>query len=75
MKPDLITPRQFKAARALLGYSREGFCHKARFPITTLRLFEAGNPVSTAKVATAVKAFENDGIRFVRDGVILANPA
>lgn len=66
---DTITPGQLRAARALLGWSREKASAECGVGWATLSRFERGEriPLSTTLEAV-VEAFSAAGILFFRDG-------
>lgn len=68
-----ITPEQCRAARALLGWSRADLAQRAHIAARTIQDFERG--ATTPQVATLTvlrMAFEAEGLRFERGGVVRA---
>jgi len=73
-KREMLTPQQSKAARAMLGWSREELADKAGVSAGTVVGFEllgADSKVSTVHKLT--RAFEAAGIEFIEDGVASLN--
>ena len=67
-----MTPRQCKAARALLDWRQIDLSRQARVAVSTIRTFEAGQ--STPKDVTLDllrRAFKRAGIEFMAGGVRL----
>jgi ribosome-binding protein aMBF1 (putative translation factor) len=75
----MITSRQVRAARALLGWTQEMLADKALVALTALKRLESENdlPVRDETRQQVVKALEAAGIEFVdsgrRRGVLLAD--
>jgi hypothetical protein len=69
----MISNRQLKAARILLGWSRAGTLIKAGVSMHMLGSLEReGPPGASAKaLSRLVASFEAEGIRFVDDGILL----
>lgn len=63
----MITSRQVRAARALLGWTQEMLADKALVALTTLKRVESesGLPVREDTVHQVVKALEGAGIVFL----------
>jgi ribosome-binding protein aMBF1 (putative translation factor) len=62
----MISPRQIKAARSLLGWSQQTLADRAILSVNAVKRMEVGrsNPKSTT--LSAVKsALENGGIEFI----------
>jgi predicted transcriptional regulator len=62
----MLTPRQLRAARALVGWSREMLAEKSGVPAITTRQFENGQ--TDPKLSTVGKlrrALEKAGVIFV----------
>lgn len=74
----MVTSRQVRAARALLGWTQEMLADKALVALTALKRLESENdmPVRDDTRHQVVKALEVAGIEFVdsdrRHGVLLA---
>ena len=63
---DVLTPRQLRAARALLGWSRAALADQSGIPVRTIENFEAEK--STPLLTTAGKlrlALERNGVIFL----------
>jgi transcriptional regulator with XRE-family HTH domain len=66
-----MSPKQCRAARAWLKWSRLRLADKAGVSFSTVRDFEAGRRVPTADNLKAIRrALEDAGIRFYRRGGI-----
>jgi transcriptional regulator with XRE-family HTH domain len=62
----MVTPQQLRAARALVGWSREKLAEKSGVPEITTRLFERGD--TDPRISTAHKwrtALEAAGVIFI----------
>jgi DNA-binding XRE family transcriptional regulator len=74
----MVTSRQVRAARALLGWTQEMLADKALVALTALKRLESENdlPVRDETRHQVIKALEAAGIEFVdsdrRHGVLLA---
>ncbi|MCA9689970.1 MAG: XRE family transcriptional regulator [Myxococcales bacterium] len=66
-----MTPRQCKAARALLGWSQTVLAENARASLVTVARFEAGAEVRERTRYDLQRALEDVGIEFLDDGVRL----
>lgn len=73
--PDLLTPRQTKAARALLGWGREDLARAAGLAPRTLVDFEIGarepNKATRRALARAIEdagvaLLDSEGVAFMR---------
>jgi len=65
----MITPNQCRAARELVGWSREDLQKKTKLARETIGNFERGSGNLTMKTLDILKTtFENAGIEFVDDG-------
>jgi DNA-binding XRE family transcriptional regulator len=65
-KPLVLTPKQLRAARALLGWSREQLASESGVPLPTLNKIEVGK--TDPKLTTAGKlrrTLEDAGVIFV----------
>lgn len=63
---DAISMAQCRAARALLGWSRDDLANASGVPSRTLADFELGNTRPHAStVARVVKAFQEAGVTFI----------
>jgi transcriptional regulator with XRE-family HTH domain len=69
----MISPEKCKAARALLGWSQDNLAQAAHLGLSTIKLYEAGNHLSTreSSITLIITAFERAGISFLDNGVIL----
>jgi DNA-binding XRE family transcriptional regulator len=64
-----VTPGQLRAARALLGWSRERAAHECGVGWATLgRLERDERTPRSATVDSIVRTLEAHGVRFLRDG-------
>jgi transcriptional regulator with XRE-family HTH domain len=66
---DVLTPAQLRAARALLGWSREDLAEKSGVGANTTKDFEIND--SNPKLRTVQKwmrALETAGVQFIDDG-------
>lgn len=76
----MITPRQIRAARALLGWSQQQLADKAIVSLNALARLEKGNVDSRMSTIIAIqKALTKAGIEFLAvdqkgEGVRLRNP-
>lgn len=76
----MITPRQIRAARALLGWSQQQLADKAIVSLNALARLETGNVDSRVSTVSAVqKALAKAGIEFLDadqkgEGVRLKTP-
>jgi predicted transcriptional regulator len=65
----MITPRQIKAARALLGWSQQELADKAIISLNALTRLERGQVDSRLSTLTAVqKALLKAGVEFIPTG-------
>ena len=77
----MVTPRQIKAARALLGWSQQELADKAIISLNALTRLESGKVDSRLSTLTAVhKALLRAGVEFISagdkgEGVRLVDPA
>ncbi len=64
----MITARQSRAARALLGWTQETLADKARVSLTALKRLESENGLGVfeSTVDEVRRAFERSGIVFLR---------
>jgi DNA-binding XRE family transcriptional regulator len=70
----LLTPRQVRAARALLAWKQGDLARAASVATSTIADFERGQRTPVANNATAIKqAFESQGIRFLPGGVVISS--
>ncbi len=74
----MLTPRQLRAARAMLGWSARELAERAGIHITTVQRAERANGPISGNVAThekIVRTLEASGIEFLneyeRPGVVL----
>ena len=69
--PDLLTPEQIKAARALLAWSQQELAAEARVATSTVADFERGVRTPVANNAQAIReALEAKGLQFIAGGVV-----
>lgn len=69
-----MTPRQCRAARALLGWKQSILAHRAGVGLSTVAQFEAGNWRTYPRNIEAMeKALNHAGIRFVKTYGVLAS--
>ncbi len=62
----MITPAQTRAARGLLGWSRDELCAVSSVPMRTLSRFEQEEHVPQAITRTALRvALEAAGVEFI----------
>ncbi|MEW6122407.1 multiprotein-bridging factor 1 family protein [Sphingomonas daechungensis] len=63
----MITARQFRAARALLGWTQETLADKARVSLTALKRLESPNGLEVYETTRdeVRRAFEHAGIVFL----------
>ena len=77
----MVSSRQIRAARALLGWTQQTLADRALVAINTIRAIEANRPYPKPETTTAVRrALEKAGIVFLAngtmgEGVRLARPA
>lgn len=66
----MITARQWRAARALLGWTQETLADKARVSLTALKRLESENGLAVHESTRdqVRRAFETNGIDFVNSG-------
>lgn len=65
----MITPRQIRAARALLGWTQERLADAALVALTALKRLEAGDASVRASTREAVRrALESAGIEWIAMG-------
>jgi len=70
-KPPLITPKQCRAARGMLEWSRAELAVKSEVSERSLASFEGGNPkMMRANQRSIVEAFEAAGVVFYAGGVM-----
>jgi transcriptional regulator with XRE-family HTH domain len=64
------SPRQIKAARALLGWTMEDLAEASGVARSTVADYErSGRTVKTSTATTMVEAMESVGVVFLSDGV------
>lgn len=67
MKED-IHPAQLRAARALVGWSREGLASAASTTERTIARIEAGDTMPRTATVTAIRtALETAGVEFIKE--------
>jgi transcriptional regulator with XRE-family HTH domain len=77
----MVSPRQIRAARALLGWTQQKLADRAPVAINTIRAIEADAPYpKSSTLQTVQKALEKAGVVFLPndtmgEGVRLAKPA
>jgi len=67
----LVTGRQLKAARALVGWEQKELAKKSRVAISTVRRMESFDGEVGARTSTlwlVQKALERAGVEFLNDG-------
>ena len=69
----MITPRQIKAARALLGWKQKQLADKCMLSLPVIAQAEVGNPVSSRTINSIRWSLENHGIKFIDRGVQLSD--
>ncbi|KAB2751902.1 MULTISPECIES: helix-turn-helix domain-containing protein [Hyphomicrobiales] len=75
----MITARQTRAARALLGWSQEMLADKAKVSLTALKRMESANDLRVYESTSdqVRRALESEGIAFINsgrnEGVMLVN--
>ena len=72
--PDLadLTPKQCKAARALLAWSQQDLAKKAGVAASTVADFERGHRTPVPNNAEAIRtALEGAGVRFLPGGALI----
>ncbi|RUQ70865.1 multiprotein-bridging factor 1 family protein [Azospirillum doebereinerae] len=61
----MITPRQTRAARAMLGWSRQDLADRALVSLSTVRrIEEAGSDVRVSSLKSVRKTLEAAGVEF-----------
>lgn len=70
--PEILTPKQVRAARALLAWSQRDLARAADVATSTVADFERGQRTPVANSAQAIRnALENAGIRFLPTGAVI----
>jgi DNA-binding XRE family transcriptional regulator len=65
-KDDVLTPKQLRAARALLGWSRADLAAKSGVPVRTIENFEAEKSVPLLTTAGKLRlTLERAGVIFI----------
>lgn len=65
-----LTPKQSRAARALLGWTQQDLAERTKLATSTVADFERGKRTPMVPNIDALKAaFDSAGIRFVADGI------
>lgn len=65
---DAISAAQSRAARGLLGWSREQLAHASGVPGRTVADFELGNTTSRVRTVAAIRAaLEAAGVEFIAE--------
>ena len=68
MMPEMLMPRQCKAARALLDWRQRDLSHASGVALSTIRDFEAErHQLGTKGVSAIVKAFQKNGLTLMFD--------
>jgi transcriptional regulator with XRE-family HTH domain len=63
-----LLPEQCRAARALLGWSQDDLCAKAKLAKKTLQLFETGQRDPYSRTVEALRsALEKAGVEFIAE--------
>jgi transcriptional regulator with XRE-family HTH domain len=71
----LVSPRQCKAARSLLGWTQKFLAIKANVCASTIENFETGKRIPiTVHQESIRRCFQKEGLRFVFGGVIFDDP-
>jgi transcriptional regulator with XRE-family HTH domain len=63
-----VSPEQIRAARALLGWSRERLAGTAGISPNSVARVETGKPCRASTLAAIQTALEYAGVEFARDG-------
>jgi DNA-binding XRE family transcriptional regulator len=67
----MVSSRQIRAARALLGWTQQTLADRALVAINTIRAIEANRPYPKPETTTSVRrALEKAGIMFLADGTM-----
>jgi transcriptional regulator with XRE-family HTH domain len=67
----MVTSRQIRAARALLGWTQETLADRALVAINTVRAIEQERPYPKSDTIEAVRrALEKAGVLFLTDGAM-----
>ena len=67
-QPSMLTPAQLRAARALVGWSRETLAEKSGTAAQTVQGFEAlGNDPKLSTLNKWYRALEGAGVEFIDD--------
>ena len=69
----MVTSRQFRAGRALLGWTQQTLADRALVAINTVRAIEANRPYPSVKpdsVTAVRRALEKAGIVFLSNGTM-----
>ena len=65
----MLTGRQLKAARAVLGWSRQDLADASGVPAITIEKFEGGADSKQSTIIKLLRACQNQGIVFL-DGTV-----
>jgi transcriptional regulator with XRE-family HTH domain len=78
---DTTTPPQFRAARALLGWSQQALAERAGLGLSTVRTIERGEPAASEaergvtidpdNVAVLRRTLEQSGVEFLAPGAAI----
>ena len=65
-RKNMISAKQIRAARALLGWTRKRLCEESGIPLTTLADYEAGRTASmlTENAGKLEEAINRGGVEF-----------
>ncbi len=67
--PHMLTPSQVRAARGLLGWSRQRLANESGVPYGTLSDFESGRRrMFSTSLAKLARAFDKAGVELFYDG-------
>jgi transcriptional regulator with XRE-family HTH domain len=65
-----VSPQQLRAARALLGWSRDRLAGAAGISPTAVANVEMGKPHRASSFAAIRSALEDAGVEFTHDGAV-----
>lgn len=61
----MVTPREVRAARALLGWSRQDLADRAIVSLNSVLRYETGADTRTSTASSIRKALEKGGVEFL----------
>lgn len=70
-QPLELTPTQSRAARSLLSWTSRDLAAAADIHVNTVCRFESGSKHHRGTATLIIRAFEENGIEFIEDGVRL----